>query len=200
MDKTQALISTGGVERRIVSIRGIHVMLDVDLAALYRVETRVLVQAVKRNPRRFPADFMFQLSREEFRALTSQPGFSRRGRGGRRHSPYAFTEQGVAMLSSVLRSEEAVEVNVEVMRAFVRLRAVPAILDHFHKRMDALEERYDTKFKDVFDAIRALMESPESGPSSGPDPQPIGFRPHLDLGNLHDGALGMRPEEAVRGI
>jgi hypothetical protein len=104
------------------------------------------------------------------------------------------------MLSSVLRSEEAVEVNVEVMRAFVRLRAVPAILDHFHKRMDALEERYDTKFKDVFDAIRALMESPESGPSSGPDPQPIGFRPHLDLGNLHDGALGMRPEEAVRGI
>jgi ORF6N domain len=194
MGKTQALISTGSVERRIVSIRGIHVMLDVDLAALYQVETRVLVQAVKRNSRRFPADFMFQLSREEFGALTSQPGFSRKGRGGRRHSPYAFTEQGVAMLSSVLRSEEAVEVNVEVMRAFVRLRAVPAILDQFHKRMDALEERYDTKFKDVFDAIRALMESPDPGASFGPGPQPIGFRPHLDLGNpVHDGALGMRP-------
>jgi len=176
--RVQALILAGSVDRRIVPVRGINVMLDVDLAALYGVQTRVLVQAVKRNPRRFPADFMFQLSREEFRALTSQPGFSRRGRGGRRHSPYAFTEQGVAMLSSVLRTEEAVEVNVEIMRAFMRLRAIPGILDQFHRRMDALEEEYDAKFKDVFDAIRALMESPDPGTSPGRDAPPIGFRPH----------------------
>jgi hypothetical protein len=175
MAKVRALISTGSVERRIFPIQGINVMLNEDLG---RVETRVLIQAVKRNPRDSRPTFMFQLSREEFRALTSQPGFSQRGRGGRRHSPYAFTEQGVAMLSSVLRSEEAVEVNVEIMRAFVRLRAVPAILDQFHRRVDDLERKYDAKFKDVFDAIRALTESPEPGASSGKDIQPIGFRPH----------------------
>jgi hypothetical protein len=184
MGKSQTPISIGSVEQRILPIRGMNVMLDADLAALYRVETRVLVQAIKRNPRRFPADFMFQLSREEFRALTSQPGFSRRGRGGRRHAPYVFTEQGVAMLSSVLHSEEAVEVNIEVMRAFVRLRAVSGILDQFHKRMDALEERYDAKFKDVFDAIRALMKSPDPGASSGKGTSPIGFRPHPGLERL----------------
>jgi hypothetical protein len=178
MAVTRAVVSTRSIEGRILPIRGMNVMLDEDLARLYGVGTRVLVQAVKRNLRRFPADFMLQLSREEFRALRSRPGFSRGGRGGRRYLPYAFTEQGVAMLSSVLHSEEAVEVNIEIMRAFVRLRGVPAVLEQLHRRIDDLEKKYDAKFQNVFDAIRALMESPDPEPSprSG-DALAIGFRP-----------------------
>ena len=153
-------------------------MLDEHLAMLYGTQTRVLVQAVKRNLRRFPADFMFQLSREEFQALRSQPGFSRQQRGGRRHMPYAFTEQGVAMLSSVLHSEEAVEVNIEIMRAFVRRRAVPGIIEQLHRRVDTLEQQYSVRFKEVFEAIRALIESPTPEPSSHEDLRPIGFRPN----------------------
>lgn len=136
-------------------------MLDVELAKLYEVETRVLVQAVKRNIARFPVDFMFQLSTDEFEQLkmqsvTSEPP----GRGGRRVAPYAFTEQGVAMLSSVLRSSRAVQVNIEIMRAFVRLRRLLQQNTDLARKLDALERRYDSQFKVVFDAIRQLMTPP----------------------------------------
>jgi ORF6N domain len=113
------------IERSILLIRGHKVMLDADLAELYGVETRALLQAVSRNQKRFPEDFMFQMSKEEYELLRSQIVISKKGRGGRRYLPYVFTEQGVAMLSSVLRSERAVQVNVE-MRAFVRLRRMLA--------------------------------------------------------------------------
>jgi ORF6N domain len=135
-------------------------MLDADLAQLYGVPTRVLVRAVKRNIERFPPDFMFQLDSKEAADLRCQSGTSSSW-GGRRYLPYAFTEQGVAMLSSVLRSAQAVSVNVEIMRAFVRLRA--ALADHrdLACRLDELEAKYDHQFKVVFDAIRALMTPPE---------------------------------------
>jgi hypothetical protein len=121
-------LSAKSIERRILTLRGQKMMLDRDLADLYGVTTRELVQAVKRNLDRFPEDFMCQLTAEEFTALRSQSVISnvRTGRGGRRYPPYAFTEQGVAMLSSVLRSPRAVRVNVEIMRAFVRLRGILA--------------------------------------------------------------------------
>lgn len=133
-------------------------MLDQSLALLYGVETRTLIQAVKRNLERFPADFMFQLNSTEYPALRSQFVISKRG--GRRYSPYAFTEQGVAMLSSVLRSKRAVAVNVEIMRAFVRLRQMLASHEQLARKLAALERKYDVQFKVVFDAMRKLM-SPE---------------------------------------
>ena len=135
-------------------------MLDADLAQLYGVPTKALVRAVKRNAERFPPDLMFQLDSKETLALRRQAGTSSSW-GGRRYLPYAFTEQGVAMLSSVLRSAQAVSVNVEIMRAFVRLRA--ALADHrdLARRLDDLEAKYDHQFKAVFDAIRALMTPPE---------------------------------------
>ena len=130
-----------------------------DLALLYGVETRVLVQAVRRNPERFPYDFMFQLTKEELDDLRSQAVISRSW-GGRRYPPYAFTEQGIAMLSSVLRSAQAVQANVEIMRAFVRLRALPGTNHDLALRLDELEERYDAQFKLVIDAIRQLAQPP----------------------------------------
>jgi hypothetical protein len=134
-------------------------MLDSSLAQLYGVPTSVLVRAVKRNIERFPSDFMFQLDRKETADLRCQDGTSSSW-GGRRYSPYAITEQGVAMLSSVLRSEQAVRANVEIMRAFVRLRI--ALADHrdLARRLDELESKYDGQFKVVFDAIRVLMTPP----------------------------------------
>jgi len=144
------------------TVRGQRVMLDPDLATLYEVETRALIQAVKRNPGRFPEDFMFQLTAAEHARLRSQSVISN-GRGGRRHPPYVFTEQGVAMLSSVLRSERAVRVNVEVMRAFVRLGELLAGNERLERRIRALERRYDARFRVVFDAIRRLMAA-ESKP------------------------------------
>jgi hypothetical protein len=149
------------IERGIVVIRGHRVMIDADLAALYRVATKALVQAVKRNPDRFPGDFMFQLSPVEFEGLKSQIVTSK-GRGGRRTRPYAFTEQGVAMLSSVLRSARAVKVNVEIMRAFVRLRQLLASHADLAARLDELERKYDGQFVMIFDAMRALMAGPEA--------------------------------------
>ena len=131
-------------------------MLDQDLAALYEVETKALVQAVQRNIGRFPHDFMFQLSFQEFTALRSQIVTSK-GRGGRRTAPYAFTEHGVAMLSSVLRSERAVEINIEIIRAFVKLRQLVASNAELTGRLNRLEQNYDAQFKVVFDAIRQLM-------------------------------------------
>ncbi len=149
------------VEQSILLIRGHKVMLDADLAKLYGVETRVLVQAVNRNLQRFPDDFMFQLSQEEARFLTSQIVISKRGRGGRRHLPYVFTEQGVAMLSSVLNSSKAIQVNIEIIRAFVRLRQLIATHKDLARKLDALEKKYDSQFRAVFDAIRQLMAQPE---------------------------------------
>ena len=133
-------------------------MLDADLAALYGVETRALVQAVKRNLGRFPEDFMFQLTPEEAANLRSQIVIS--SWGGRRTPPYAFTEQGVAMLSSVLHSERAAQVNVEIMRTFVRLREVLSSHADLARKLVTLERKYDAQFKAVFDAIRALMATP----------------------------------------
>lgn len=159
-------LSAKSIERRILTLRGQKMMLDRDLADLYGVTTRELVQAVKRNLDRFPGDFMRQLTAEEFTALRSQSVISnvRTGRGGRRYPPYAFTEQGVAMLSSVLHSPRAIRVNVEIMRAFVRLRGMLASHEDLARKLVGLERKYDThdaQFKVVFDAIRKLMAPPD---------------------------------------
>jgi hypothetical protein len=159
MTHTPALIPPERIERAILLIREQKVLIDAELATLYGVPTGALVQAVKRNLSRFPADFMFQLTPEEFKALRSQIVTSK-GKGGRRYPPYAFTEQGVAMLSSVLNSERAVLVNVEIMRTFVRLRQLLATHADLARKLDALEKKYDAQFKLVFDAIRALMAPP----------------------------------------
>ena len=165
-----SLVTVERIERAILFLRGQKVMLDADLAALYGVSTKALVQAVKRNPKRFPADFLFQLTAEETEALRSQTVTSK-GRGGRRYLPYAFTEQGVSMLSSVLRSERAAEVNVEIMRAFVRLRQVLASNQDLARQFAALEKKYDIRFRAVFVAIRKLMQ-PDATPR-----RRIGFLP-----------------------
>ena len=158
MPKTAKLVlARAAIEQVIYLIRGHKVMLSTDLAELYQVEPRALVQAVKRNRKRFPADFMFQLSKQEFDNLKSQIVTSSWG-GARRARPYAFTEQGVAMLSSVLRSGRAVQVNIEIMRAFVRLRRMLDSNADLSRRLDELEARYDEQFRVVFDAIRELME------------------------------------------
>ena len=146
------------IEMRILLLRGHRVMLDVHLAELYAVETRELNKAVKRNLERFPEDFMFQLNYQEVRNLKFQFGTS--SWGGTRKRPRAFTEQGVAMLSSVLRSKRAVQVNIEIMRAFVRLREMIGSNKELAKRLDELEKKYDSQFKSVFDAIRQLMAPP----------------------------------------
>ncbi|HUL70134.1 MAG TPA: ORF6N domain-containing protein [Gemmatimonadales bacterium] len=149
------------ITRAIHEIRGHRVMLDADLAALYGVSTGTLNQAVSRNRDRFPEDFSFRLTAEETRILRSQSVISSSW-GGRRTRPYAFSEQGVAMLSSVLRSRRAVLVNVAIMRAFVQLRQLVASSAEFMRKLDALERRYDAQFKVVFQAIRELMSPPET--------------------------------------
>jgi len=179
-------LATGTITTHIAVIRQQNVLLDADLAELYGVPTKVLIQAVKRNLDRFPADFMFQLDAAEWAALRSQSVTSTTGRGGRRYAPYAFTEQGVAMLSSVLNSAQAIAVNIEIMRAFVRLREVmvsnkelAARLDELENKADFLEVKHDTfehntrlQLKQVFEAIRELMAAPEPAPVKK---RPIGF-------------------------
>jgi hypothetical protein len=160
MKHPHSLIPRERIEEHIYLLRGEKVMLSTDLARLYQVAPRVLVQAVKRNADRFPNDFMFQLSNEEFHNLKSQFVTSSWG-GLRRATPYAFTEQGVAMLSSVLRSKRAVHVNIEIMRAFVRLRRLLASNEELARKLALLEKKYDAQFKVVFDAIRELMSPPE---------------------------------------
>ena len=174
----------GCIERVILVLRGQRVMLDADLAALYGVETKELNRAVKRNAVRFPVDFMFQLTEEEADRLRCQFGTSEDDgksgheprflppdrRGGRRYLPYAFTEQGVAMLSSVLRSERAALVNIEIMRAFVKLREMLRTNADLAQKLQELEKRYDAQFRIVFEAIRELME-PAATPA-----RRIGFR------------------------
>ena len=166
------LIPIERIEQRILLIRGHKVMLDSHLAQLYEVPTFRLNEAVKRNRRRFPEDFMFQLTKREAGVLTSQFAMSKTGRGGRRTLPYVFTEQGVAMLSSVLNSERAVAVNITIMRTFVRLRQILATHKQLAERLAALEKKYDQKFKIVFDVLRQLMEPPPALPK-----HPIGFMP-----------------------
>jgi phage regulator Rha-like protein len=148
----KAIIPVEMLEKKILLIRGEKVMLDADLAELYGVETKMLVRAVKRNVDRFPSDFMIQLNKEEFENLRFQFGTLSRW-GGRRYLPYAFTEQGVAMLSSVLNSDRAIKVNIEIMRAFVRLWQMLASNKELTKRLDELEKKYDSQFRVVFDAM-----------------------------------------------
>jgi hypothetical protein len=175
ISKGRSMIPVERIERSILLIRGQKVMLSVHLAELYDVETRALNQAVKRNIIRFPGDFMFQLSEAEAQQLVSQNVIPHKKYFGG-SLPYAFTEQGVAMLSSVLNSERAIKVNIEIMRAFVRLRQILASNKELAKRLDELEKKYDAQFKIVFDAIRQLMAAPE------PKKRPIGFlveEPHV---------------------
>lgn len=148
------------IERHILLIRGQKVMLDADLAELYDVETKALNLAVRRNSSRFPEDFMFQLTPQEFEDLRFHFETSSSW-GGRRYPPRAFTEQGVAMLSSVLRSPRAVQVNIAIMRAFVKLREILGSHRDLARRLDEMEGKYDVQFKAVFDAIRELMKPPE---------------------------------------
>jgi hypothetical protein len=150
------------ITRAILLIRGQKVMLDEALATLYAVEVKALNQAVRRNGERFPADFMFQLTAEEAARLRSQIVTLETGRGKySKYLPYAFTEQGVAMLSSVLRSKRAVRVNIEIMRAFVQLRQLLSSHADLARKLAALEKKYDAQFKVVFDAIRELTVPPE---------------------------------------
>ena len=174
MTAKKSVIPLEQIEKRIFLLRGQKVLLSADLAELYGVETKVLVQAVKRNLDRFPDDFMFQLSPKELAVLRSQIVTSneKSGRGGRRYPPYAFTEQGVAMLSSVLHSDRAVHVNIEIMRAFVRLRQMLASHANLARKLAALEKKYDAQFRVVFDAIRELMI-----PVTAKGKRPIGFAP-----------------------
>lgn len=161
---------TAPVEQAILSLRGQRVMLDETLAGLYGVPVGRLNEQVKRNPTRFPEDFMFRLTQDEADILRSQFAASRSpGHGGRRYLPYAFTEQGVAMLSSVLRSERAVAVNIEIMRTFVKLRDMLAEHAELSRKLDRIEKKYDAQFRVVFDVIRELMTPPSK------TKRPIGF-------------------------
>jgi len=151
-----AAARTEEIAARVFNVRGVRVMLSPDLAQLYGVETKVLMQAVRRNIDRFPPDFAFMLSAEEFAGLRSQ--FVTSNRGGARYAPMAFTEQGVAMLSGVLRSAEAIAVNIHIMRAFVALRGMLAEHAELKTKLAQLEAKYDGQFGVVFDALRQLMD------------------------------------------
>jgi hypothetical protein len=171
------LIAAPAIEKRILVVRGRRVMVDEDLADLYGVQTKRLVEQVKRNVERFPADFMFQLDETETAALRSQNATSRAGRGGRRYAPYVFTEQGVAMLSGVLRSKRAIAVNIEIMRAFVELRRAATSYSALEARLQELERettarlgRHDDQLERIFKALRQLT-SPPARPK-----RPVGFR------------------------
>jgi hypothetical protein len=171
------VVQRGSIERRIYFVRGQKVMVDNDLADLYRVSTGTFNQAVRRNMLRFPADFMFQLTADEAENLRSQIVIS--SWGGRRYLPFVFTEQGVAMLSSVLKSDRAIQVNIAIMRAFVNLREVLATHKELALRLEELEKKFqkhDRRIQEVFDAIRALLafqpnanQRPIGFPVKGPD-------------------------------
>ena len=158
------------INSKILIIRGKKVMLDRDLAALYGVETRMLNQAVLRNIRRFPDDFMFQLTKEEMDNWKSQIVISNKDKMGLRKRPYAFTENGVAMLSSVLNSERAIIVNIQIMRTFTKLREMLATHKELKQKIEEIEKKYDAQFKIVFDAISQIMAPPETKEKK------IGFR------------------------
>jgi hypothetical protein len=171
------VVAAQAIERRILVVRGRQVMLDEDLADLYGVETRVLVQQVRRNEKRFPADFMLQLSAEEFGNLKSQFVMSSGGHGGRRKRPLVFTEQGIAMRSGVLRSDRAITVNIEIMRAFVELRRVAGSFRELQERLDQMEldvgarlSEHDEQLRHIFEVLRQLIAPPP------PVKRPVGFR------------------------
>ncbi|MHC4457498.1 MAG: ORF6N domain-containing protein [Planctomycetota bacterium] len=153
------IISLERIKEKIYIIRGMKVMLDRDLAALYGIETRVLKQAVRRNIKRFPDDFMFELTKTEFKNLRSQIVTS--SWGGLRYIPMAFTEQGVAMLSSILSSDRAIQVNIQIMRAFIKLRQMFISHEDLKRKIAAMERKYDAQFQIVFEAIKQLLEEDE---------------------------------------
>jgi hypothetical protein len=171
MSRAHQLIPVTEIEGKITLIRGKRVLLDYELAALYDVPTKSLNLAVKRNRDRFPPDFIFQLTDAEVAGLRFRTETSKPGRGGRRYLPNAFTQEGVAMLSSVLRSQRAVQVNVEIMRAFVRMRNFALTNRELARKVSDLEKRYNGKFEQVFAALRALLAAPE--PTHG---RKIGFK------------------------
>lgn len=165
MARKQSLVPMERIRKSILLIRGQKVILDRDLADLYGVETRVVKQAVRRNIKRFPKDFMFELSKEEFDDWRSQFVTSNSDKMGLRYRPMAFTEQGVAMLSSVLNSERAIQVNIAIMRAFVRLREMLATHKQLARKLAELEqhlERHDQQIQSIFEAIRQLMSPSET--------------------------------------
>jgi ORF6N domain len=171
------VIAAPAIEKRIFVVRERQVMLDEDLADLYGVETKRLIQQVKRNLKRFPRDFMFQLTKVEVEALRSQIATSKTGRGGRRYAPYVFTEQGVAMLSGVLHSDRAIAVNIEIMRAFVELRRVAGSYALIEKRLKQIEEgmdEHDERFAQIFNALHQLINPPAK------PKRPVGFRVRED--------------------
>jgi ORF6N domain len=170
---SENLIPLDLIENQIYIIRGHKVMLSTHLAELYEVEPRSLMQSVKRNIDRFPDDFMFQLTKEEFTGLRSQIVILKKGENFK-YLPYAFTEQGVAMLSSVLRSSRAVQVNIQIMRTFVQIRQLIGSNKELSLKIEQLEKRYDEQFKMVFDAIRELMTPVE------PKKNAIGFRKEVN--------------------
>jgi phage regulator Rha-like protein len=175
MKKDMSLIPAEIIENKIYLVRGVKVMIDRDLAELYQVETRALIQAVKRNSERFPSDFMFQLSEKEVESLKSQTVISKViGRGGRRYLPYAFTEQGVAMLSAVLKSKRAVQMSIIIVRAFIKLREMLAthknLIVEFEK-MKRTQKEQGENIDLVMRVINKLISSPSEAPK-----EPIGFR------------------------
>ncbi len=165
----RALVPVEDIAYRIHTIRGQRVMLDSDLAALYAVTTGRLNEQVRRNLGRFPADFMFTLTRRELTNMISQNAISSGGHGGRRRTPRAFTEHGAVMLASVLNSPVAVAASIQVVRAFIQLRGLLASHQELVRRLDELEGKYDSQFRVVFQAIRELMQPP------APPPKRIGF-------------------------
>jgi phage regulator Rha-like protein len=168
---TGSIIPAERIQQCIYLLRRQKVMLDSDLAKLYGVETKALVRAVKRNIERFPGDFMFQLTREEYDGLLRcQIGTSNTRHGGRRYLPYAFTEQGVAMLSSVLTSKRAVEVNIAIVRTFVKLREILADNALLRLRIESLERKYDEQFHEVFQVLTLMLKEDEE------PKEPFGFR------------------------
>lgn len=172
MSQTYSSLTTEEIASAIFFLRGQRVMLDCDLARLYGVPTKSLLQSVKRNSERFPADFMYPLTRKEVAILRSQ--FVTSSWGGRRYLPYAFTEQGVAMLSSVLKSRQAIEVNIRIMRTFVRFKAFLLAHKELAKKLDKLSskiEKHDEEIESIFSAIRRLMQFPEK------PRRMIGFQP-----------------------
>lgn len=171
MTKSLTRVAAEPIENMIILVRNQRAILDSDLAVLYGVSTMRLNEQIKRNKRRFPADFMFRLTKEEWDSLISQFAISKAQRGGRRKLPYVFTEHGAIMAANVLSNERAIEVSVQVVRAFVRLRQLLASNSELVQKLSDLEKKYDHQFKIVFDAIRQLMIPPV------PEPKPIGFRP-----------------------
>lgn len=172
--KSFTLIPNDRIESRIFFIRGKKVMFDRDLAMLYGVETRILNRNVKRNYKRFPEDFMFQLNKMEFEIWKSQIGISNSEKMGLRKRPYIFTEQGVAMLSSVLNSERAIAVNIQIMRTFTKIREMLVGNKELRQKIEAMEKKYDKKFRIIFEAIKELMTEKK--------PKMPEFRPMAKIG------------------